>query len=287
MQKLGIVILNYLNYQDTMECVGSILEMGYPVEAIVIVDNHSGNDSYKVLKKEYQAYDNIIVIKANKNYGFAKGNNIGIRIVRQTFHVDFVFVVNNDTVFVNRDYFTKLLSCYTPGTGVIGSAICLNDNQIQQEIRFDISLKANLYMWVIYYLKRRKKDIWRFLVPTVKKGNIIRILNGCALLLTPDFFQYYSGFYDKTFLYEEEPILYLMCKKHSLQQKYVKNTFICHKEDQSSEMSFQNNPDVINSYTGKSHKYVIWWILKDKIYEKSNHFLNRFLRIPISLENHK
>ena len=50
MQKLGIVILNYLNYKDTIECVNSILNMGYPVEGIVIVDNHSENDSFKILK---------------------------------------------------------------------------------------------------------------------------------------------------------------------------------------------------------------------------------------------
>ncbi len=209
MQKLGIVILNYLNYKDTIECKqyfkygvsgGRNCDCGQPFRKRFVQNSEN----------EYRKYDNIIVVKANKNYGFAKGNNIGIRIVRQTFHADFVFVVNNDTVFVNKDYFEKLLSCYSPGIGVIGSAICLNENQIQQEIRFDISLKANLYMWVIYYLKRRKKMSGDFWFPLLKR-QYNQYFKWMRTSFDPGFFfQFYTGFYDKTFLYEEEPILYLM-----------------------------------------------------------------------------
>ena len=43
MNKISIVVLNYLNYVDTIECVDSILEMKYKFEGIIIVDNNSKN----------------------------------------------------------------------------------------------------------------------------------------------------------------------------------------------------------------------------------------------------
>ena len=50
---LGIVILNYLNYKDTLECVKSLLGQSYKAFYIVIVDNHSANESYQVLRNNF------------------------------------------------------------------------------------------------------------------------------------------------------------------------------------------------------------------------------------------
>ena len=105
MKKISIVILNYINYKDTIECIESIFEMNYRYEGIVVVDNNSENESVKILNKKYKDNKKIIIVKARHNYGFAKGNNIGICIARRKFHTDFVFVVNNDTVFVKKGLF--------------------------------------------------------------------------------------------------------------------------------------------------------------------------------------
>lgn len=62
MEKISIVLLNYLNYTDTLECVNSILEMEYELAGIVIVDNHSNNESFQKLYKKYAQSDKIIVV---------------------------------------------------------------------------------------------------------------------------------------------------------------------------------------------------------------------------------
>ncbi|MFG6346905.1 MAG: glycosyltransferase [Lachnospiraceae bacterium] len=268
MKKLSIVILNYLNYKDTIECVESVFEMGYDLEGIVIVDNHSSNNSYAVLKKKYKDYRNILVIQTGRNYGFAKGNNIGIMIARKRFKTDFVFVVNNDTIFKQKNYFEELLDKYESGVGVIGSKIYLKDGHIQEKEGYDISVKGSLNNLLQMYLVKYGKDLWSFVLPQTRHANMADVLHGCALLFTPDFFEHYNGFYDKTFLYSEEPILYLMCKKYKLKQLYVDSAYIYHKEDQSSEMSFQNKSEVMISYQAQSYKYLVWWIIKDKISDK-------------------
>ena len=267
MNKVSVVILNYLNYLDTIECVESIFEMNYELEGIVIVDNHSNNESYKILSKKYKNNNRIIVIRTGQNYGFAKGNNIGMAIARQRFHTDFVLVVNNDTIFEQKDFFEKLLNHYEHGVGMIGSAIHLKGDATQKEFLYDLSFIEMLKIILELYLIQCGKVIWLFMVPAPKKRNEKKIIQGCAILFTPDFFKHYSGFYKKTFLYAEEPILYFMCKKYSLRQIYVHDTFIYHKVNQSSEMSFHNDVNVKNNYRRQSYGYLVWWIIKDKVNE--------------------
>jgi GT2 family glycosyltransferase len=264
--KVSIVILNYLNYKDTIECVDSIHKMEYQeVNGIVIVDNASANGSYGILKNRYKDFKNIIVVKNGNNYGFAKGNNIGIDIARKKFETDFVFVTNNDTVFEQDDFFEILLKNYAKGIGVIGPEIHLKGDIVQGEITYNMSFRDNLYNYLKYYLNKRE-IIWALLIPNPNNDYYEKVLHGGALLFTPDFFYYYKGFYRRTFLYYEEPILYLMCKCKGLRQKYVKDAFIYHKEDQSSLLSFNNDQDIMSGYSFDSYKYYLWWLFLNKFY---------------------
>ncbi len=266
MEKISIVLLNYLNYADTLECVNSILEMEYELAGIVIVDNHSNNESFQKLYKKYAQSDKIIVVRTGKNYGFAKGNNIGIRIARERFGSDFIFVANNDILFMKQDYFDKLLENYTDGVGVIGSEIRTRGNRVQRRFSIPITVRENLVLYKRDFFIKHTKGSWVSL-PS-RPGPRVTALHGCALLLTPDFFKYYKGFYKRTFLYSEEEILYFMCKKFDLEQRYVRDTYIFHKEDKSSELSFHNDNKVRSSYALQSRKYVLWWIIKDKLRTK-------------------
>ena len=103
MHRVAIVVLNYLNYADTIECVDSILKMKYSLCGIVIVDNASYNGAYQKLKAVYKNRNGIHIIKTQKNLGYAKGNNCGISYARKRLKADYVLVVNNDTVFIDKE----------------------------------------------------------------------------------------------------------------------------------------------------------------------------------------
>ena len=66
------------------------------------------------------------------------------------------------------------------------------------------------------------------------------MLNGLFIALYPIFSDIIKAFFEKTFLYYEETILYLMCMRHGLRQKYLETTEIFHKESQASEISFSD-----------------------------------------------
>lgn len=94
--RLGVIILNYNNFDDTVECVDRIV--GSDLIEIVIVDNASPDGSGKLLKQKYLQYECVTYIQVGDNRGYAAGNNIGIRYAAEKLDVDYICVLNNDTL---------------------------------------------------------------------------------------------------------------------------------------------------------------------------------------------
>lgn len=260
MKKVAIVILNYLNYWDTIECLDSIEILSYPLCGVVIVDNGSANESCLMIHNRIKETKGIFLVRAGKNVGYARGNNIGIRYARKRLGAEFVLVVNNDTVLIQPDYVERLLAVYQKNVAVIGSRILLKDG-IQMPCLGSYGVK-NCVLQYLNMISAWRGACFNFEINEEKTDYM---LHGSALLFTPLFFKYYTGFYPRTFLYGEENILYYMCKDKGLRQKYADSAQIYHKEDQSSGLSFHNNQDVIQKYVRQSWKYVIWWSFKEWI----------------------
>lgn len=89
-----IIILNWNNWQDTIECVRSCYELDYREFRIVVVDNGSEDNSEQILKSEFP---DLKIIQTGANLGFAGGNNIGITYALQQ-GAKYVWLLNNDTV---------------------------------------------------------------------------------------------------------------------------------------------------------------------------------------------
>ena len=125
MKKIAIVILNYLNYWDTIECVESALRIDYKDKEIVIVDNGSSNESFERLNKEFKSNHHIFILQSKKNVGFAKGNNIGIKFSRCQLKADYILVVNNDVVFRDWTILKKMINHDRSNIGIIGCDISI------------------------------------------------------------------------------------------------------------------------------------------------------------------
>ena len=93
--KVAIIILNWNNKDDTINCLQSLEKLDYPNYKIIVVDNGSTDGSQDTVKKQFP---DVKLIELDKNYGFAKGNNIGIREAFKDKEVKYIFALNNDTV---------------------------------------------------------------------------------------------------------------------------------------------------------------------------------------------
>lgn len=89
-----IVILNWNNAADTLDCLASVYELDYPNYRVLVVDNGSTDDSVAQLRARYPQLD---MLETGANLGYAEGNNIGIRRAMELGSC-FVLILNNDVI---------------------------------------------------------------------------------------------------------------------------------------------------------------------------------------------
>lgn len=258
-----------MNYKETITCIDSVLLQKKISFQVVVVDNGSSNESFQVLGEKYCRNRLVHVIRARKNYGFAKGNNIGIRYARKRLRADYVLLVNSDIVMKDENYINTLILYDEKKVGVIGSEIVLRNGRKQRPyyeyVEFPATLLYYFYLLSGLYGIRSMEDHMERMMENKKRK---QVLHGCAFMLTPSYFKVYDGLYSRTFLYGEEILLYIMCRRAGLQQTYVKDTNIFHKEDQSSKFLFGNKSSIKTKYALQSYKYVVWESFKDFINKK-------------------
>ncbi|MDD8018327.1 MAG: glycosyltransferase family 2 protein [Bacteroidota bacterium] len=102
--KVVILLLNYLKWEDTTECIQSLLKCNYSNYEILIIDNASSNESVSKLK---ELFPSIPIHNTNKNRGYTGGVNFGMKkaIERKP---EYVLVLNPDTI-VTPDFLTQLV----------------------------------------------------------------------------------------------------------------------------------------------------------------------------------
>lgn len=90
---VSIIIVNYNGLNFLEKCLSSLLSQTYHDIEIIFVDNGSIDESVAYVKKEFPS---VRVIINKENFGFAKGNNIGIKEAKG----DLIATLNNDTEVV-------------------------------------------------------------------------------------------------------------------------------------------------------------------------------------------
>ena len=103
---VSIIILNWNGLALTIECLESVKKVTYANYKVVVVDNGSKGDDVESLKSRYGNY--IHLIENDRNYGFAKGNNIGIKYALENFNPQYILLLNNDTI-VDSEFLTPLV----------------------------------------------------------------------------------------------------------------------------------------------------------------------------------
>ena len=248
----GIVILNYNNYIETFNCINSIRMLRHDEYNIVIVDNGSSNDSYEILKNAYLADERISVIKTQCNRGFAQGNNYGIKYLRTHYDVDFVLLLNSDTIIADPLYIDKLIASYSDRVGVIEANVWDRKGIFAQPSYYVPSFRAALFLFLDSFLKYIHVKNPFIYMDRKHKAYLCQV--GCAIMLTPSFFLVYDGLYSRTFLYGEEHILLHLLHKAGLELAFVDDTYIIHNEGGSTDY------DILEGTRKKEKKVIIgYW----------------------------
>lgn len=109
--KVAIIVLGYKNRIYLPDCFDSIAKLEYQNTEVYYVDNNSCDGSPEFIRETYPA---VKVIVNNANFGFARGNNIGISAAISD-GADVVMLLNPDTI-IDKLCINKLIENYSPHT---------------------------------------------------------------------------------------------------------------------------------------------------------------------------
>ncbi|MHB1323613.1 MAG: glycosyltransferase family 2 protein [Coriobacteriia bacterium] len=118
-----VILVNWNGFDDTVACVESCLALDYAPFHLVVVDNDSADGSGIRLAERFASESQVEVLLAERNLGFAGGNNLGIRHALDA-GAEYVWLLNNDTV-VDPPALRELVSAAQehPEAGMVGSKV--------------------------------------------------------------------------------------------------------------------------------------------------------------------
>lgn len=256
---VAIVILNYKNWQDTIECLQSVLNITYTHTRIIVVDNDSQNNSlayieswlagasYECLLLDQEKSEKgdfiekrFVLIQAALNRGYAAGNNIGIRWAIRAGD-KYVLILNNDTL-VQDDFLEPLVGFIDTrvSVGMVGPKIIRTSGEIDKacarrrpealDYVFRVGLLGMLFpnnLW-----QRRHYYVGEY---DFKKPFQVDMISGSCMLGRTDILDATGLLDEHTFLYFEEAILHEKLRDLGISTWIVPSSQIIHKGGQSTK----------------------------------------------------
>lgn len=239
---VGIVILNFNNPQITINCIESIERWNsYPCK-IAIVDNASTDNSVAVLDSYLNELTNCnyhrqvgleehllnipkySLLISKQNTGYAQGNNVGCFYFDCDVEVDYILILNNDTIFI-QDIIPPMVNFQMNHSDcAITNVLLLKKDGVSIEFntaRNNCTIGELLCLYAHLnqrYLEHNKRNQILANNPELLDYDSleVEIPMGSCLLLKKTIFRQLGYFDTHTFLYFEENILFAKIKRMGL-----------------------------------------------------------------------
>lgn len=197
--KVLAVILNYCSAHLTINLINELKDLDYPNLDILIVDNGSNDDSIDLLSRFANKNPDVVLIKNERNDGYAKGNNVGIRYSILKGY-KYSWIVNNDIEISDNKVLSELVRIIESDTKIAGVG-----PQIIDHGRIIDPYKERPSFWDLTFSARAAQKRRTNISPDFC-GYVYRIY-GCCMLLKNEIMSQVGLMDDRTFLYYEEEIL--------------------------------------------------------------------------------
>jgi len=260
-----VVLLNYNRAKETVECVHSLEQCGYPSLRLVIVDNGSTDDSGTVLTSLSTAHD---VLQTGANLGFAAGNNVGIRHAL-TFNPGYVLILNNDTI-VTHGFLEPLVEAVEVSPGVAASSGTIYYYTDTHRIWY---AGGSIVAWRASGFSHHFNE--RRSVQELGEARSVSFMSGCMMLLRSAVLRTVGGFDERYFMYVEDVELCSRLARAGYRLVYVPTSQIFHKVD-----------------TGALRPYALYYMVRNRLLFLSgwqNVFERRvgmaYLRLTLALKS--
>ena len=276
MSKIGMVILNYNDYETTSNYIDMIKNYK-SINYIVVVDNNSTDGSYEKLSKINS--NKIKIIKTDKNKGYAYGNNFGINYLNENNDVDYIIISNPD-IEVDEKVIKKLQKDMDNNDDI--SIVCPVINQLEEKIRgWRLPTIKDEILLNINYIQRKVKKKLNYNEEKYS-GHFTKVdvVPGCFFMIRKDIMKLIGNFDEATFLYYEENILGQKLKNID-KKSYIDNEVsVTHNLSVSVDKSF----NTIKKYKmlKQSQKYFVKNYLNANIFDMMLLGLTYYISLGVS-----
>ena len=215
------VMLNWNEFHHTVPCIDSLKKSTIPLLKIIVLDQASEDGSGEKLQQLYRDDQQVQIVQNEKNYGFAKGMNIGIQKALDS-GAEYVFILNNDTIVDTnclQNLYEVILS--EPKAAVAGPIIMYysNPEKIWQAGGFFNKLKMGI---TVPYKGKKLSEISYSI-------SQVDFLTGCALLFPQQTFQEIGLFDTSLFFYGDDVDYGLRIKNFGMNMYFVPSAKVWHK----------------------------------------------------------
>ncbi len=233
--KAGIIILNYNDYENTIKMLNQIKDYSC-LNKIIVVDNCSTDDSVKKLAE----YENkkIVILKAEKNLGYAAGNNLGLKYLENETSCE-IAVISNPDVLVEESVLKELIHVLRTNDDIsfLGPKI-LENGHISKGWKFPTFLSeliSNINFFNRYSHKLLKYPESYYQSKLVS----VDVIHGCFFLAKLKAFKKIKYFDSHTFLYYEENIIAQKAKEKKLKMYVDTSLSVTHALSKSVDKSLK------------------------------------------------
>ena len=235
---IGIIILNYNTWQESLDCIDSINEFCDEEVKLYLVDNNSTLQPSSDQINSIYRKKNVELIKVKENRGYSAGNNVGIKKALED-NCSYIMICNSDIIFVDNTI-SKLFHYMRENkhVGIVGPQIYNKDNMFNPFYMI-CPLTATgkiknmlLHTPVAVLFKNFEKSFIRkkeLIVPMEVFG-----VSGCCFMVSRECAEYLYPLDERTFLYEEEYIIGAIMRKSPLSIHIIPDTKIIHAHGKST-----------------------------------------------------
>lgn len=202
--KTGIIIVNYNDFTSTEKLINNIKDYRV-IDKIVVVDNHSSDDSPQKLKKLKLPKLKVIINEENKGYSYAI--NTGAKYLIAEYKECNIIISNADVIIEKEEDIETLIKLlHRKNVGIVAPTILERGTKNRgwknptpkQEIVLNLA-----------YIHRFFRKKYLYYDDDYYQGDfsIVDVLSGCFFLIQSKTLQAVNYLDDHVFLYYEENIL--------------------------------------------------------------------------------
>lgn len=231
--QLSIIILNYNVRYFLEQCILSVQEALSGIDSeIIVIDNNSSDDSCLMIEERFP---DVKLIRNSENFGFPKGNNIGVANARGKY----ICILNPDTV-VAEDTFSKVLAFAERQTnlGIVGCKLIDGTGKFLPESKRGVPTPwvAFTKIFGLYKIFPKWNLFNQYYAQHISENETgkVDILVGAFMFMQRDLYFELKGFDEDCFMYADDIDLSYRVLLKQKDNYYFHETTVLHYKGEST-----------------------------------------------------